>query len=620
MKTSYTVLLWIMLIFTAHTGMAESDWIVDPVSDSGAEDYLKNNAFATGPDGTYHVVFRRQLEGGFIGPGPGQAWYTYKNPGGEWSSPELVSPDDDNLYIYYPTIAVINDGSVYIAYEQDDGSATDIVLAWQDEGEWNRETIPAEGIENTKPALVSDEDGNLHIVWNSMNAEWEVHVEYATNMTGEWETQIIPGTENWDDSNPEITLTPEGVAHVLVIDADDDAYVMSNDMPGGDDWSSSLLETNKNFSTSGRVQYLDHTLHVVVSGKDDWQDPDDDIFYFEKSDGEWTDGTQLTDEFKGQVISLLADDAGNITVAGLETEQYMDYGTVFIIEKTAGDVIEAIFEVTEDVDVLNATIAYDWYNNLCVIYNEEVGYNNANIYMAHQGVPTFAVTFDVQNEAGDPVADASITLGDHDNEEGDYAFMDIEYGTYDYTIQAPGYFQEEGTVDIHEDKEINIILSLEVYSIFFEVEGESGVTVNDAIITLNGQSNDPGDYEFSGIEPGTYTYSIEAENFHPAEGECTLENEDVLLTVTLENDETSIGEGPEKLLQVFPNPARDHVTIASESLIDKVEIFDMNGRIIKRIKPNAKQPDVDVSDLTPGIYFMQISTQHEQSMIKLQRL
>jgi len=230
------------------------------------------------------------------------------------------------------------------------------------------------------------------------------------------------------------------------------------------------------------------------------------------------------------------------------------------------------------------------------------------------------VFFEIEDESGSAVNDAIITLNGQSNNPGNYEFSGIEPDTYAYEVQAEGFFTEEGSIHVEEDTDVTVILSKEVYTVSFEVEAESGEPVNDAVITLDGQTNDAGDYLFTGVEPGTYTYSIIADNFHPAEGECTLENEDVLLTVTLENDETSIGEEPEKLLQVFPNPARNHVTIASESLIDKVEIFDMNGRIIKRIKPNAKQPDVDVSDLTPGIYFMQISTQHEQSMIKLQRL
>ncbi len=62
---------------------------------------------------------------------------------------------------------------------------------------------------------------------------------------------------------------------------------------------------------------------------------------------------------------------------------------------------------------------------------------------------------------------------------------------------------------------------------------------------------------------------------------------------------------------VYPNPAKNSLTISNtaNASIDKVNITDVNGRIVKDIEvANVTETQINVSDLTTGIYFVKMTT------------
>lgn len=68
----------------------------------------------------------------------------------------------------------------------------------------------------------------------------------------------------------------------------------------------------------------------------------------------------------------------------------------------------------------------------------------------------------------------------------------------------------------------------------------------------------------------------------------------------------------------YPNPAKDRLTISSESkIIDTITLSDILGRQVAIINPNSHQTTIDVSDFSSGIYFAKISTQNGVSRLKL---
>lgn len=58
-------------------------------------------------------------------------------------------------------------------------------------------------------------------------------------------------------------------------------------------------------------------------------------------------------------------------------------------------------------------------------------------------------------------------------------------------------------------------------------------------------------------------------------------------------------------IKIYPNPANDKLHIESEQLPEKIQIFDLNGKVIKNLG-NTK--DISVADIPQGIYFIRIKT------------
>ena len=119
---------------------------------------------------------------------------------------------------------------------------------------------------------------------------------------------------------------------------------------------------------------------------------------------------------------------------------------------------------------------------------------------------------------------------------------------------------------------------------YFEVEVHGGMNMNghrleimNATITVYGDS----------INSGEVTKRFESSNLYFAP----------LLNVEPK---------PEKLeLKLFPNPSLEYVTIEGVYM-QRITVYDMNGKIVNRSKPRSDKFKMNVSTLSCGIYIMQI--------------
>jgi len=66
-------------------------------------------------------------------------------------------------------------------------------------------------------------------------------------------------------------------------------------------------------------------------------------------------------------------------------------------------------------------------------------------------------------------------------------------------------------------------------------------------------------------------------------------------------------EIPEQhIVSVFPNPVTDMLYIQSEMAIDRVEVYDLNGRLVMEHRFSANQVFLDMSGLSEGVYILRI--------------
>ena len=60
----------------------------------------------------------------------------------------------------------------------------------------------------------------------------------------------------------------------------------------------------------------------------------------------------------------------------------------------------------------------------------------------------------------------------------------------------------------------------------------------------------------------------------------------------------------ETVVQIFPNPASDMIVIASEQSIEKVEILNIHGQILKAATSSSKEISMPIGEMQKGIYIV----------------
>lgn len=80
----------------------------------------------------------------------------------------------------------------------------------------------------------------------------------------------------------------------------------------------------------------------------------------------------------------------------------------------------------------------------------------------------------------------------------------------------------------------------------------------------------------------------------------------------------SVSDIEENRFELFPNPTNDNVYLKSKNLINRIQILDLSGRIVKAINNvNSKEFNLSLSGLNSGLYIIQTETNEK---ITTQRL
>lgn len=100
------------------------------------------------------------------------------------------------------------------------------------------------------------------------------------------------------------------------------------------------------------------------------------------------------------------------------------------------------------------------------------------------------------------------------------------------------------------------------------------------------------------VPPATTIYTVTGMS-----NQGCINTDQVLVTVNC----SSIDEQNLINVTVSPNPTNSIVNIESESIIDVISLYTSNGQLVKQFTPASQKATIDLSELTQGVYLVELN-------------
>lgn len=116
------------------------------------------------------------------------------------------------------------------------------------------------------------------------------------------------------------------------------------------------------------------------------------------------------------------------------------------------------------------------------------------------------------------------------------------------------------------------------------------------------------------LEFGTTTFSeLAGLNFFSASNSIDMYMDDFVLA----SGELSVNEFSADVFSVYPNPVKDKLTIESKSAVNSVAIYDVLGKQVLAVQPDAVSPQIDMSRLPSGAYLVKVTIGDSSKTVKV---
>ncbi len=176
----------------------------------------------------------------------------------------------------------------------------------------------------------------------------------------------------------------------------------------------------------------------------------------------------------------------------------------------------------------NEMVAYGYSDTQVVPTFDGTSDVRPNLWLAFDSehTETKTVNYIVKDNEENLLENAGITIGSltkHTDDQGTTNF-DLAKGTYLYKAGKEGYSSVEDEVVVEKDITIEVILE-RTYIVTFNVEDNHSNEIENAVVTLDGEENEPGDYVFKNLDEGKYEYKIEKEGYLTEKGEVTVDDD-----------------------------------------------------------------------------------------------
>ena len=241
--------------------------------------------------------------------------------------------------------------------------------------------------------------------------------------------------------------------------------------------------------------------------------------------------------------------------------------------------------------------------------------NNTWKVIVHYELSQRDVTLLVVNQLDEIVEDAIIEINDEikeTDENGEVEFY-LFAGSHLYNFSAYKHRSvENGVFSITDINAVNEIRVERVFGVLFNITHDDGEPFEGATVSLNGEEIEG--YEVEELPSGLYNYEVTAEGYETVSGSIFMNKVDINMDITMSHESgTNVNEFITGMINVFPNPAQNHVTIEFENHTGSdytISLINHLGQTIRNLQTGAaegqNQAELDLNGVEAGFYLIRI--------------
>ncbi|HLV42284.1 MAG TPA: glycosyl hydrolase family 18 protein [Brumimicrobium sp.] len=99
-----------------------------------------------------------------------------------------------------------------------------------------------------------------------------------------------------------------------------------------------------------------------------------------------------------------------------------------------------------------------------------------------------------------------------------------------------------------------------------------------------------------------YYFTIRSKN---GAGLTSTESSDGFRMVT---STTGLNKGSIEIPKIYPNPATDYLNVELNQIIEEISLYDMNGKLLRKVALDASNAPINVADFASGTYVLRLKT------------
>ena len=325
-----------------------------------------------------------------------------------FSTPKNVSNNSD--YSYTPQVAVDSNGTIYMAWEDDTATNSNILFSCSTDGGATFSTpinISNDSGSSFNPRIAVGAAGNVNVVWqDQLPSGTEIMFSHSTNAGVSFSAAINLSNDSADSGSPEIAADTAG--NVYIVWEHDTLnlgifFIHSTD--GGATFSTpAVLSTNASGSYSPQIA-IGLSGHLTVIWEDDAQSASDISFSYSSDHGATFSVPETLSDHTGNSMSaeIATDLNGNIDVVW-ENNSPGNFDIFFSRSTDNGVTFSSPKDMSNGSgNAVDPQIGLDAKDNINVVWEDNTPPKyNPDIYFARSsdGGATFSSPVNISNDAG----------------------------------------------------------------------------------------------------------------------------------------------------------------------------------------------------------------------------